>query len=127
MYEEKIAPFLELYVRVQDKNYMEQLVDSKPLPEDSTRDASIVWLNETRNTFIHIRSMSYSLDVSEHPRRMLDVLSVLEFLVLESGNISFYEEGDTQDITKNLLEIRELLQAIDTLIHSKTQNTQPTK
>ncbi len=41
VYEEKIAAFLELYKRVQDKKYMEYLTISKPLPKDSDRDKSI--------------------------------------------------------------------------------------
>ncbi len=58
---------------------------------------------------------------------MLDALTVLEFLVLESGNIHFYEEGDAQDIARNLQQTRALLEAIDTPTSSDLRNIQPTK
>jgi hypothetical protein len=125
VYEEKIAPFLELYKRVQDDKHMGQLTISKALPVDSTSDKSIEWLNENRNMFIHTRSMSYIRDISTYPQRLLDALSVLEFLVHQSGNVHLYDDQDAQDIASNLLRIRGLLELMDASMRGADGESQP--
>jgi hypothetical protein len=119
VYDAKIAPFLELYKRVQNDDFMLLLTISKSLPGDTDRDESIEWLNRTRNEFIHTRSMTYIRDVSAYPRRLLHALSVMDFLVRQSGNVHFFKDQNAQDMENELAQVRDLLEAMAGSMHGQ--------
>ena len=61
-------------------------------------------LNEFRNNFIHFIPCRWSLELAMLPGIFKQVLSVIEFLILESGNIRFYGNEDGKECLSELIE-----------------------
>lgn len=59
-------------------------------------DDAIRTLNELRNKFIHFIPCGWSIELIMLPRICKQVLSVIEFLILESGNIRFYDNDNIE-------------------------------
>jgi len=89
--EPKLDWFPNLYSKVKSK-CMKMYVDSRPLTPTESQDQSIDALLKRRNDFIHFVPSSWSLDVSEWPQMVIDVVTVIEFLAFESGNVFWHEE-----------------------------------
>ena len=66
-------------------------------------------LNEIRNNFIHFIPCNWSIELAMLPGRFEEVLLVIEFLIMESGNIRFYDNDE--DEKKCLSELIEKIRA----------------
>jgi hypothetical protein len=105
---EKLDLFMNLYQKVQTGK-MDIYIHSKrfiPAP-DVTSD--VEKLNSLRNRFIHFLPGGWSLEIDGLPRICKNATSVVSFLFFESGNISFYDEGDEIKIQGLLEKIKDKL------------------
>lgn len=98
----KLNYFSELFNKIKS-NEMSLFTNSKVFTSTDSIDESVRELNELRNRFIHFMPMGWSLSILGLPDLGLDIVTILKFLVSESGNIYFYEEG-TMEQTEHLLE-----------------------
>jgi hypothetical protein len=100
--------FLDLYRDIKSKERMNQGVSSKKFLASPETDQALKALNELRNKFIHFVPSNWSLEVSALPEICKSTLSVIEFLILESGNIRFYNNDELEKarLSKLISEIK---------------------
>ncbi|WCR28780.1 hypothetical protein L3476_08655 [Paenibacillus thiaminolyticus] len=102
--------FNELFKKIQSDS-MDLFTNSQRFNSNESIDKSVQRLNSFRNRFIHFMPMSWSLEIIGLPRLALDILEVIEFLFLESGNVYFYEEKQTQLVDEMIRNLKiELIQ-----------------
>jgi len=88
---------------------MKQNITSRIYPGSNDSDYAMEKLNEFRNNFIHFIPCRWSIELAMLPGIFMQVLSVIEFLILESGNVRFYDEDE--DEKKCLSELIEKIRA----------------
>jgi hypothetical protein len=83
----RLINFDEALKKCQDKNIMHMTCNSKYLKLSDQQKWSIKKLKkEFRNNFEHYIPTSWSIEIHGMPRIILDVLDVIKFLSLETGN-----------------------------------------
>jgi len=96
--------FCKLYKNVKSQKKM-----GKNYPGSKESDCAMEILNEIRNNFIHFIPCNWSIELLMLPGIFKQVLSVIEFLILESGNVRFYDNDE--DEKKCLSELIEKIRA----------------
>jgi len=82
-----LISFNEAIKRCQDPNYMRMTYQSKPLQLTDQQNDSIKRLKEDfRDNFEHFKPMGLSIEVSGMPQIAINILNVIRFLALDSGN-----------------------------------------
>lgn len=112
---EYLLKFKKLYKYIKSENRMKQNINSKIFSNSEEADDSMDRLNEFRNKFIHFIPCSWSIETILLPDMCRQVLSVIEFLILESGNIRFYnnEESEKARLTELIRSIQEELNKLE--------------
>jgi hypothetical protein len=112
---EFLLNFLQLYKDIKSKNRMTQNIDSKCFSCSEEIDESMKLLNDFRNKFIHFIPCSWSIEVTMLPEICKRVLLVVEFLVLESGNIRFYDDDEFEraNLTELIAKIRREFESLE--------------
>ena len=107
--------FLDLYKYIKSEDRMKIGVRSKNFLASTETDFAMKTLNEIRNKFIHYVPSHWSLEISMLPGLCKSVLCVIEFLILESGNIRFYtnHELEKTSLSELILEIRNELDELE--------------
>ena len=83
-----LIPMREALKRCQSQRWMGQYTNSKVLSlSDDEKCATEKLRQDLRNNFAHFKPGSWSLEITPMPDIISHVLRVIEFLVLESGNI----------------------------------------
>ncbi|GBG07406.1 hypothetical protein PAT3040_01956 [Paenibacillus agaridevorans] len=100
----KMDNFTNLFEKIQS-DVMKQFTHSQIFVSTKQINTSINELNELRNKFIHFMPLGWSLNITGLPSLGLDIVEVLKFLVHESGNIYFYEEGHKEHIEQLIEEL----------------------
>jgi len=86
-YRDKLIGFPEALKRAQTDKYMRQFDQSKTLKLTKSQKRSIDFIHKTfRNKFEHFIPSRWSIETSGMPKIVIDVLDVIGFLALESGN-----------------------------------------
>jgi hypothetical protein len=86
-YTDKLIGFDEALRRAQEERCMKQYIHSKTLTLTSAQRQCIKVLHKTlRNNFEHFVPTAWSIETSGMPEITRNVLDVIEFLALESGN-----------------------------------------
>lgn len=108
--------FLKLYNDIKSKNAMMENGNSKYFSCSEEIDEAVEILNELRNKFIHFIPCNWSIEVAWLPVICKRVLLVIEFLILESGNIRFYDNDELEKANlKDLItRIRKELESLET-------------
>lgn len=106
--EVKLDFFNELFLKIQTDS-MNIYSHSEIFTSNEEINESVKKLNNFRNNFIHFMPMSWSLEISGLSKLGLDIHSVLNFLVFESGNVYFYEEGQMRKVQEMLENLKEEL------------------
>lgn len=101
--QQSLLNFLKLYNDIKLKNRMMQNISSKLFLCSEEIDGSMEKINELRNNFIHFIPCSWSIEIALFPEICKQVLSVVEFLILESGNVRFYDDDEFEKV--NLAEL----------------------
>ena len=84
---DKLVSFDEALKRCQDSNQMKMTVMSKYLQLSDQQKESIRQLKNTlRNNFEHYKPMGWSIEIHGMPQIAINVLEVISFLALDTGN-----------------------------------------
>lgn len=109
----KLANFLDLYKRIKKKHIMECYVYSKRFTAKQEHTESVKKLNGIRNRFIHFELDVWSLEISGMSELCLHCMDVIRFLVYDSGNVSFYKEGEGKRMKSAITDVISILQDLD--------------
>ena len=109
----KLANFLDLYKRIKKKHVMECYVHSRRFVAKQEHTESIKKLNSIRNRFIHFELDVWSLEITAMPELCLHCMDVIRFLVFESGNVTFYKEGEDKRMKSAITDAINMLQDFD--------------
>lgn len=107
--------FLVLYKDIKNTARMNQNIEIKIFLASEEMDYYMKTLNEFRNNFIHYVPCNWSLGISTLPELSKSVLNVIEFIVLESGNVRFYldDELEKANLRELISEIRKELEKLE--------------
>jgi hypothetical protein len=107
--------FRKLYNGIKSKNCMIQNGYSKCFQGSEEIDDAINILIYFRNKYIHFIPGSWSIDIAMFPAMCKRVLMVVEFLILESGNVRFYDndEFEKANLVKLIAKIRNELEKLE--------------
>jgi hypothetical protein len=94
----KLNDFMKLYSKIKSETMLLR-TDSKPFTATVSQDENVQRLNAIRNDFIHYVPTSAAYDMRGWAKIILDVIPIIEFLVLQSNNIQFYEGDEQKRIT----------------------------
>jgi hypothetical protein len=83
----RVDEFLNLYQKIQDSQRMGYFVHSRPLDATADQNDSVKYLNGLRNDLAHYSATTLIVHVADLPQVVLDSLSVISFLVLDSNTI----------------------------------------
>lgn len=84
----KLIRFAEAIARCQEWEHMVQFTHSKPLVLTTEQKESIRWLEKAwRNNFEHYIPKFWFIEMHDFPPVAIDVLDVIRFLALKSGNV----------------------------------------
>lgn len=118
VYEDKIAPFMELYERTKVEKFMGQMINSRAFEASPRIDEDIRFLNEMRNEMMHYRAMTHVRSIADFFGPLQSGLRVIAFLHNESGNVHWrsemLDENDRAIMVDNALS-----QATATLVRIK--------
>ena len=103
----RLDSFMNLYKKIKTDSMCQYINSRKYISRDDD-DFYVKKLNKLRNDFIHFVPKSWSIQLAGLPGLSLDCLSIIQFLMFESGNIIFY--NDLYDIASISLKtsIKEL-------------------
>jgi len=93
----KLDYFDELYKKIKS-DVMLKLTHSKKFEPSPSQDESVRRLQSERNNLAHYVPATSLLDVRVWVELILDVIPIIEFLVFESNNVSFYEEEKQEQV-----------------------------
>lgn len=96
--------FHKLFQKIKGDSML-QFTYSKKFVSNERIDKSVYRLNELRNNFIHFMPMGWSIELRGLPRLVNDIIEIINFLLHDSGNIYFYEEGLQEYVGKLLDEL----------------------
>ena len=84
----KLISFDEAIKNCQNVQIMKKYIYSKHLELTEKQKESIKMLKqELRNNFEHYQPMSWSIEIHGLPQIFIDVLDIIKFLAIETGNI----------------------------------------
>lgn len=107
-FKEKLISFPEALKRIQDDQWVLQFTESKALLLTSNQRKSIDKLRkDIRNNFEHFVPKGWSIEISGMSKIVLDIVDVIEFLALSSGN-PMWDQGSEHEerITDTIGKIR---------------------
>ena len=111
---ESLKVFLSLYADIKSYECMNLNINSKVFASTNETDEAMDQLNQFRNKFIHFIPCSWSIEIDGFPKLCNEIISILEFLIFESGNVRFYEDDEIQK-TKLSVLISEIRRELETL------------
>ena len=107
---EKLISFKEAIKRCQDPKWMTMTSLSEVLKLSDKQKESIRRLNERyRNVFVHYQPMSFIIEIHEMPNIVLDVLEVIEFLSLKTGNYIYLENKNEKKIKSLIFDCKKVI------------------
>jgi hypothetical protein len=109
-YPDKLISFPEALQRAQKDEYMQQFMFSKTLKLTESQKRSIDFIHKTfRNKFEHFIPTRWSIETSGMPEIVSEVLNVIEFLALKSGNSKIWIPHQRERIENALQLMRNFL------------------
>ena len=105
-----LISFDEAIKRCQDPRFMNMTVMSKCLILTNAQKESIRKLkNVLRNRFEHFIPMSWSIEIHGLPEISLNILEIIHFLSLESGNYIYLKDFQRRKIKSYIYQSRKVL------------------
>ena len=93
----KLDNFMNLYSKIKSDAILLR-TDSKCFTATKSQDECVQKLNSIRNDFIHYVPTSAAFNTKRWASIILEVVPIIEFLVLQSNNITFYEDEERKRI-----------------------------
>lgn len=110
--DEYLIGFWEALKLCQSRDAMLMTTESRVLELSDEQRSSIDRLvGLLRNEFEHFYPKSLSIELHGMPHIMLDVLDVIEFLALESGNYTYLPDGKDDELRQLIQDLRGRAQA----------------
>jgi hypothetical protein len=109
----KLDYFLNLYKRIQSQE-MYKYSQSKQFTGNDEIQNSMEVLNSLRNNFIHFTPSVWSLRINDLPQHCTNIISIIEFLINESGNIYFYDNEREEKAKNSIANIKLELDKLET-------------
>ena len=94
----KLDDFMHLYSKIKSDAIL-LYTDSKCFTATESQDECVQRLNAIRNDFIHYVPTSAAYDMRRWASIILEIIPIIEFLVLESNNIRFFEDNEQKRVT----------------------------
>jgi hypothetical protein len=85
--EPRLAPFMELFSRVQSPDRMHRYGHSKALIATTDQTEQMERLNRWRNDFLHWKPVGWNIEVRGYAEMIETCLGVADFLAFECGNV----------------------------------------
>ncbi len=105
-----LISFPEALSRCQNSNYMRMTIMSKVLQLTREQKESINALkNEFRNKFEHYKPTAWSIEIHGMPQIAIDVLNVIRFLALETGNYTRLNQSQIRKVKSFVFQSKKLL------------------
>jgi hypothetical protein len=96
---QRLISFGEAVKRCQDPSWMHLMKNSRHLELSPDQQESIRWLKDGfRDCFEHFIPKGWSIEVHGFPKIVLDVLNVIRFLALDTGNYIRLKESEKRKI-----------------------------
>ena len=110
-FKDKLISFQGALKRTQEDRWMRQYTPSRTLSLTSDQKKSIEKMkNDIRNNFEHFIPKGWSIEISGMPKIVSDVVDVIEFLALSSGNCLWdLDSNHEKRITDAIGKIRSCL------------------
>lgn len=106
----RLISFGKALKRCQDPNWMRMTVMSKPLQLTDAQKMSILRLRQLlRNKFEHYIPKGWSIEIHGMPQIAVDILDVIRFLALETGNYTHLKQTQRRRIRSIVLQGKKLL------------------
>lgn len=106
----KLISFNEALKRCQKPKYMHMLVTSKCLQLTDQQNKSIHYLKDTfRNNFEHFIPKSWFIELHGIPQIVIDVLNIIRFLSLDTGNFIHLTQKQIQRIKSIVFQSKRIL------------------
>jgi len=110
---EKLDCFSNLYAKIKS-TAMKKYIYSKQYNSSAKQERKIKKLNELRNKFIHFKFSGWHVEVSGMPGIIEECVSIIEFLVFESGNMMLTESKKEHEIKHLIANIKSEISKINT-------------
>ena len=94
----KLDDFMNLYSKIKSDTML-LWINSKCFTATKSQDECVQRLNAIRNDFIHYVPTSAAYNMKRWASIVLEVIPIIEFLVLESNNITFYDDDEQNRVT----------------------------
>ena len=96
---EKLISFPEAIARCQNPRFMKMTISSKVLLLSPSQRESIRLLKSVfRDNFEHFIPKAWSIEIHGFPRMAIDILEVIRFLALESGNYTHLSHSEMRRV-----------------------------
>lgn len=108
--EKWLIDFNKALKRCQDPNYMQMTVMSKHLQLSESQEKSInILKNVLRNKLEHYIPISWSIEIHGMPQITIDVLDVIRFLALDTGNYVMLNFSQIKKIKSIIYQSKQIL------------------
>jgi hypothetical protein len=108
---EKLISFDKALERCQDPNWMRMTATSKHLQLSNQQDDSIQRLKEDfRNNFEHFIPKSWLIELHGMPKIAIDVLEVIRFLALDTGNYVNLSDSQKRKLRSIVFQSKRILE-----------------
>jgi hypothetical protein len=109
----EIISFPVALERCQDPKWMLMTVQSKPLVMSESQKASVTALHEKlRNNFEHYGPRAWMIETSGMPQIVINVMHVIRFLALETGNYIHLKQQEKKEIRSIVFQSKRLLRKL---------------
>lgn len=98
-----VDSFLNLFEKIQNPDRMRQYVHSRAFTPTPAQDDGVRILDRLRNDFTHYSDTTRVVLVAELPRVAVDCLSVIDWLLNESNNVTLHP-AELKDIANGLID-----------------------
>jgi len=105
----RLISFDEALERCQNPNWMRMTVLSRPLRLSESQRKSINKLKNLRNQFEHYTPVGWSIELHGMPQIAMDVLKVIRFLALDTGNYVFLTEAQRKRVKYIIFRSKRIL------------------
>lgn len=107
---DKLISFNEALKRCKDPNWMKMTTMSKHLELSEKQEESIRKMKDVlRNRFEHYTPMGWSIEIHGLPKIALDVLDVIRFLALDTGNYVHLNSNQVRKLKSYIFQSKKIL------------------
>ncbi|WP_342045972.1 hypothetical protein [Bacillus sp. OTU530] len=96
--ENNLNKIWDILDKCENPDYMIQYTDSKVLKRTDLQSEAIQKMVDYRNDFAHFKPKGLSILIESEEWIAKEVVDVIKFLALESGNVNYFDEGNLDKV-----------------------------